>query len=161
MNRFMGGAVRGQDSGRRAQAMVQGRMTQIAAVRTVAGAATLALLALAAISTSGGAQAPRRDSSGWARTPRVVARTLGDTIADRRDERRGEPGDSALLLDAATMASSVRAMADSVTRATPLVPVYRSRSDSIASVRTRLAADRERDLRIVISLHDRQLWALI
>ena len=161
MNRFMGGAVRGQDSGRRAQAMVQDRRTQIAAVRTVAGAVTLALLALAAISTSGGAQAPRRDSSGWTRTPRVVARTLGDTIADRRDERRGEPSDSALLLDAATMASSVRAMADSVTRATPLVPVYRSRSDSIASVRTRLAADRERDLRIVISLHDRQLWALI
>ena len=136
-------------------------MSQNAAVRAVAGAATLALLALTAISTLGGAQAPRRDSSGWARTPRVVARTLGDTIADRRDERRGEPSDSAQLLDAATIASSVRAMADSVTRATPLVPVYRSRSDSIASVRTRLAADRERDLRIVISLNDRQLWALI
>ena len=161
MNRFTGGAVRSQDRGRRAQSMVQDRMSQIAAVRAVVSAATLALLALAAISTLGGAQAPRRDSSGWARTPRVVARTLGDTIADRRDERRGEPGDSALLLDAATIASSVRAMADSVTRANPLVPVYRSRSDSIASVRTRLAADRERDLRIVISLNDRQLWALI
>ena len=161
MNRFMGGAVRSQDRGRRAQSKVQDRMSQTAAVRAVASAATLALLALAAISTLGGAQAPRRDSSGWARTPRVVARTLGDTIADRRDERRGEPSDSALLLDAATIASSVRAMADSVTRANPLVPVYRSRSDSIASVRTRLAADRERDLRIVISLNDRQLWALI
>ena len=161
MNRFMGGAVRSQGGGRRAQPMVQDRMSQIAAVRAVAGAATLALLALTAISTLGGAQAPRRDSSGWARTPRVVARTLGDTIADRRDERRGEPSDSALLLDAATIARSVRGMADSVTRANPLVPVYRSRSDSIASVRTRLAADRERDLRIVISLNDRQLWALI
>ena len=52
-------------------------------------------------------------------------------------------------------------MADSVARATPLVPVYRSRSDSIASVRTRLAADRERDLRIIISLNERQLWAVI
>ena len=161
MNRFTGSAVRSHDRGRRAQSMVQDCMSQIASVRAVAGAATLALLALAAISTLGGAQAPRRDSSGWARTPRVVARTLGDTIADRRDERRGEPSDSALLLDAATIASSVRAMADSVTRATPLVPAYRSRSDSIASVRTRLAADRERDLRIVISLNDRQLWALI
>jgi lipoprotein-anchoring transpeptidase ErfK/SrfK len=161
MDRLMGGAVRSQGRGRRAQSMVQDRMSRIAAVRTVAGAATLALLALAAISTLGGAQAPRRDSSGWARTPRVIARTLGDTIADRRDERRGEPSDSAPLLDAATIASSVRAMADSVTRATPLVPAYRSRSDSIASVRTRVAADRERDLRIVISLNDRQLWALI
>jgi len=161
MNRFTGGAVRSQDHGRRPQSMVQDRMSRIAAVRAVASAVTLALLALAAISTLGGAQAPRRDSSGWVRAPRVVARTLGDTIADRRDERRGEPSDSALLLDAATIARSVRAMADSVTRANPLVPVYRSRSDSIASVRTRLAADRERDLRIVISLNDRQLWALI
>ena len=38
---------------------------------------------------------------------------------------------------------------------------YRSRADSIASVRTRVAADEDVKLRIVISLNDRRLWALI
>lgn len=37
----------------------------------------------------------------------------------------------------------------------------RSRADSVASARTRTAADRDRRLRIVISLADRRLWALI
>ena len=40
--------------------------------------------------------------------------------------------------------------------------MYRSRADSVASVRTRLAVDREdNDLRVVVSLNDRQLWAII
>ena len=129
--------------------------------RAVASAATLALLALVALQSLG-AQSPRRDtSSSWARTGQVAARATGDTIADRRDKRRGAPSDSAPLLDAAAIANSVRAMADSVVRATPVVPVYRSRSDSIASVRTRLAADREPGLRLIVSLTDRQLWVVI
>lgn len=37
----------------------------------------------------------------------------------------------------------------------------RARADSIASVRTRMAAEQDTRLRIVISLADRQLWALI
>ena len=129
--------------------------------RAVASAATLALLAVAALGSLG-AQSPRRDtSSNWARTRQIVARPAADTIADRRDGRRGAPRDSAPPLDAAAIANSVRAMADSVARAIPVVPVYRSRSDSLASVRTRLAADREPGLRLVVSLTDRQLWVLI
>jgi lipoprotein-anchoring transpeptidase ErfK/SrfK len=129
--------------------------------RAVARAAALALLALTALGSLG-AQSPRRDtSSSWARTLQIAARPAGDTIADRRDARRGAPRDSAPPLDAAAIAKSVRDMADSVVRAIPVVPVYRSRSDSIASVRTRLAADREPGLRLIVSLTDRRLWAVI
>jgi lipoprotein-anchoring transpeptidase ErfK/SrfK len=92
----------------------------------------------------------------------VAARVSRDTIDDRRDERRrGEPQDSAQLLDAASIANSVRAMADSVARVTPLVPVYRSRSDSVASVRTKAAADRDPGLRLVVSLNERRLYAIV
>ena len=45
--------------------------------------------------------------------------------------------------------------------ATDSAAAARSRADSVASARTRSAADRDRRLRIVISLADRQLWALI
>ena len=38
---------------------------------------------------------------------------------------------------------------------------YRSSADSVASMRTRAAADDDRKLRIVISLNDRRLWVLI
>ena len=38
---------------------------------------------------------------------------------------------------------------------------YRSRRDSVASVRTRSAALLETGLRIVISLNDRQLWLML
>ena len=159
----MGRAVRRIAGGRRAQQLVMSAATShIAAGRAVASAAALTLLALAAVPSLGGAQGTRRDSSRWARTGQVVVRASSDTIGgDRRDERRGEPSDSAQLLDAASIANSVRAMADSVARVTPLVPVYRSRSDSIAAVRTRLAANRERDLRILVSLNERRLYAVI
>ena len=167
MDRMMGRVVRRMAVGRRAHALMLEHSSyapdsrSAAAVRAVAGALVLTLLALAALSSLGGAQTTRRDTSRWARTGQIVTRPVGDTIADRRDERRGEPSDSAPLLDAAALANSVRAMADSVVRAAPAVQIYRSRSDSIASVRTRLAADREPGLRIVISLNDRQLWAVI
>ena len=164
MDRMMGRVVRRLDVGRRAHALVLERRTYepyAAAVRAVVGASALTLLALTAVSSLGGAQTPRRDTSRWTRTGPLIARTVGDTIADRRDERRGEPSDSAPLLDAASIANSVRAMAYSAAWATPVVRAYRSRTDSIASVRTRLAADREPGLRIVISLNDRMLWALI
>src|SRR5688572_2210821 len=159
MDRMTGCAVRREGAGRRTQlvqAMMLDRSNGSAVVRAVASAATLALLALTAFSTLGGAQSSRRDTSGRARTAPILARAVGDTIA----ERRGEPADSTTI-DAAALASSVRAMADSVARATPLVPIYRSRSDSVTSIRTKLAADREKDLRIVISLNERKLWALI
>lgn len=140
--------------------MVQDGEYRAAAVRAVMSATALGLLALAAVSSLGAAQGTRRDSSRWARTAQIV-RVPGDTIGDRRDERRGEPSDSAQLLDAASIANSVRSMADSVARATPLVPVYRSRSDSIASVRTKTAADREDGLRVVVSLNERRLYAIV
>src|SRR5687767_8737632 len=158
MDRDMGRAVR--LGGRRAKRPVD-RRNDVAVVRAVASAATLALLALAAVPALGGAQSPRRDTSDWTRIERLLARTGSDTIGQRADDRRGVARDSASVLDAAAIANAVSAMADSVVRATPLVPIYRSRSDSIASIRTRLAADREKDLRIVISLNERKLWALI
>ena len=166
MDRMMGRAVRVETgvrgasrgtAGRRAQQLVLVNRTERGTVvRAVASAATLALLALTIVSSLGGAQATRRDPSNRARTP-LIGRAVGDTIADRRVE----PDDSAFVIDASRIASSVRAMADSVARTTPLTPVYRSRSDSIASVRTRAAADKESGLRIVISLNERRLWALI
>lgn len=93
-----------------------------AAGRTVAGAAALALSALVAVSSLGGAQSS---------------------------------------LDATALASSIRSSADSMARSAPPIPTYRSGTDSAVSARTRVAADRERNLRIVISLNDRRLWALI
>ena len=159
MDLLMGCAVRREGAGRRTRLVMVNRMDRNAAVRAVASAGALALLALTALSTLGGAQSTRRDTSLWARTAPSLARTPGDTIAERRGDRG--VADSTPMIDASSMASSVRAMADSVARATPLVPIYRSRTDSVASIRTKLAADREKDLRIVISLNDRKLWALI
>lgn len=65
------------------------------------------------------------------------------------------------VINASSIAASVSSMADSIVRAPSPFPAFRSRSDSLASVRTRLAADRSTDLRIVISLNTRQLWALL
>jgi len=65
------------------------------------------------------------------------------------------------VLDASAIAGSVKATADSMARSTRAAHTFRSRSDSIASVRTRLAADRSSDLRIVVSLNDRMLWAIM
>jgi hypothetical protein len=64
-------------------------------------------------------------------------------------------------IDASAIAASVRSAADSIARSAPPIPSYRSPADSIMSVRTRLAADRDNDLRVVVSLNDRQLWAII
>jgi len=151
MDRMVGCAVRREGAGRRTQLVMVNRTEHGAVVRAVASAAALALLALTVLSSLGGAQS-RRDTSGWARVGQVITRTSGDTIADRRDSA---------AIDAAAIASSVRAMADSVARVTPLVPIYRSRNDSVTSVRTKAAADRESGLRIVISLNERRLWVLI
>jgi lipoprotein-anchoring transpeptidase ErfK/SrfK len=104
------------------------------AVRAVARAAALALLALAAVSSLGRAQSATRGA-----TSSLAAKPI----------------------DAATIAAAVQTAADSIARSAPPVPTYRSRTDSIASVRTRAAADRDQDLRVVISLNDRRLWAII
>jgi len=85
----------------------------------------------------------------------VTATSLG--IAQGRV---GE-SDTTKVMDASMIAASVRSSADSIARSAPPVTTYRSRADSMASVRTRLAADRDNDLRVVVSLNDRELWALI
>lgn len=157
MDMRVGRAVRRVNDGRRARSLVlvwNDRETAVRAVASAAMLSLLALLALATLSASGGAQSPRRDSSGWARaSATLLARTAGDTIGPRTVQ----PADT---IDATTIATRVAATADSMARTAPST-TYRSRADSIASVRTRLAADRDRDLRIVISLNDRMLWALI
>ena len=141
MDRFTGRVVRRPvtGGGRRAQA--------------------LALVALAALSTLGRAQPPGRDTSGWMRTQQIALRTTADTIGGRRDDRR--KADSGRVVDATAIAASVRSAADSIARSAPPIPVFRSRADSLISVRTRLAADRDKGLRVVISLNDRTLWAII
>jgi lipoprotein-anchoring transpeptidase ErfK/SrfK len=132
MDRFTGRAVRRSKGGRRAQpparrasdALVLDRTNHDAAVRAVASAGALALLALAAISSLGRAQV----SGG---------------------------------VEAGVIASTVQSTTDSLIRSAPPIPAFRSRADSITSVKTRLSADRDQNLRIVVSLNDRELWALI
>jgi lipoprotein-anchoring transpeptidase ErfK/SrfK len=108
--------------------------TDQAAVRAVARAAALGVLALAAVSSLGKAQSATRGA---------------------------KPSLTPKGIDAAAIAASVQTAADSIARSAPPIPTFRSRADSIVSLRTRAAADRDRDLRVVISLNDRQLWAII
>ena len=124
MTCLMGRAVRRREGGRRAQPQLMMHTIDGPAVRGVASAAALALLALAAVSSLGRAQ-------------------------------------SAGGVEASAIASEVQSTTDSLVRSAPPVPTFRSRADSIASVRTRLSADRDQDLRIVVSLNDRALWAII
>ena len=100
-------------------------------MRAVAGAAAPALFALVAVASLGRAQG------------------------------RVEASDTTKVIDAAAIAASVRSSADSIARSAQPIATYRSRADSLASVRTRLAADRDSDLRVVVSLNDRKLWAII
>lgn len=131
-------------------------------VRVVASAAALALLALSAIASLGSAQS-RRDTGVVARVSAstlpggLVTSVSGDTAVDRR----GAESDSGLAIDTWSIASSVRAMADSFSRSGAPIPMFRSRADSVRSMRTLIAADKARDLRLVISLNDRKLWAII
>jgi lipoprotein-anchoring transpeptidase ErfK/SrfK len=138
MDRFNGRAVRRShmQGGRRAQLGVMDSPIDHdhAAVRAVARAAALALLALAAVSSLGKAQSVTRGA-----TSSLAAKPI----------------------DATTIAAAVQTAADSIARSAPPIPTFRSRADSMTSVRTRTAADRDHDLRVVISLNDRQLWAII
>jgi L,D-transpeptidase-like protein len=100
-------------------------------VRAVAGAAAPALFALVAVASLGAAQG------------RVYA------------------ADTTKVIDASAIAASVRSSADSIVRSVQPVATYRSRADSVASVRIRLAAEHDNDLRVVVSLNDRELWAIM
>jgi hypothetical protein len=150
LNRSMGGAVRRETDGRHAHSRL-----------SWAAISAAALVALVAISTLGEAQSPRSEGLQWTRGRSVVVRTPGDTIQKGPDERRPEARDSTAGLDVSAIAGSVKASADAMARWTRPTPTFRSRSDSIASVRTRQAADRSSDLRIVVSLNDRMLWAIM
>jgi len=74
---------------------------------------------------------------------------------------RVEASDTIKTIEASVIAASVRSSADSIARSAQPVATYRSRADSLTSVRTRLAADRDNDLRVVVSLNDRKLWVII
>ena len=100
-------------------------------VRAAAGAAAPALFALVAVASLGTAQV------------------------------RVDAADTTKVIDASAIAASVRSSADSIVRTAQPVATYRSRADSVASVRTRLAAEHDNDLRVVVSLNDRELWAII
>jgi hypothetical protein len=159
MDRWIERAVR-PNGGRHGQLLAVTRTNRIAAVRSVASAAALALLALVAIATLGKAQAGKRDSSGWSRGGQPLVRTPLDTVGLSRRDRRTPPLDTAKV-DAAALAASVIEMADSIARSTTLSPEYRSRSDSVAGVRAKTEADRDKNLRILISLAERRLYAMI
>jgi lipoprotein-anchoring transpeptidase ErfK/SrfK len=100
-------------------------------LRAVAGAAAPALFALVAVTSLGAAQG------------------------------RVDASDTTKAIDASAIAASIRSSADSIARSAQPVATYRSRADSLASVRTRLAADRDNDLRVVVSLNERELWAIM
>ena len=100
-------------------------------VRAAAGAAAPALFALVAVASLGTAQV------------------------------RVDAADTTKVLDASAIAASVRSSADSIVRTAQPVATYRSRADSVASVRIRLAAEHDNDLRVVVSLNDRELWAIM
>jgi lipoprotein-anchoring transpeptidase ErfK/SrfK len=155
MDRWIERAVR-MNGGRRAQSLAVPRTSWMATVRAVASAAALALLVLVAASSLGKAQSTR----GYTRTGQPLIRTPLDTIGLSRTERPA-PSLDTMKVDASALAASVLEMTDSVARAIPLTPVYRSRTDSIAGVRSRLAADRDTNLRILISLAERRLYAMI
>jgi hypothetical protein len=158
MDRWIERAVR-MNGGRRAQSLAVPGSRSIVAVRAVASAAALALLALVTLSSLGSAQTGRRDTSGWARTGQPVVRSPLDTVGMTRERR--PPKVDAPKVDASALAASVTEMVDSVARSTTLTPEYRSRADSVAGVRARLSADRDPSLRILISLAERRLYAMI
>src|SRR5688500_8650887 len=149
------------NGGQRAHALLLGCSDGRRTVRAVASATALALLALSAVASLGSAQA-RRDTGA---VSRVTASTLPGWLVtsasgDATDKRGGDP-ESGLEVDAWGIAFSVRAMADSLSRSGAPIPTFRSRSDSLVSMRTMIAADKARDLRLVISLNDRKLWAIV
>ncbi|HUQ80988.1 MAG TPA: L,D-transpeptidase, partial [Gemmatimonadaceae bacterium] len=90
----------------------------------------------------------------------LLALATACSLGMAQQTTRGSSSDSGQVLDSASVASSARALADSIARAIPLVPVYRSRGDSIASVRARAAARHDERLHIVVSLNNRRLYAI-
>lgn len=121
-------------------------------------ALALAVAATLGATQLGGAQLPRRDSIRPPR-PSVLLRTRGDTDHVRR-------ADAAAMvdidsLDPAALAARITAATDTFVRAFGDPGGFRSRADSVASVRTRLAAERSDELRVVVSLNRRRLWVLI
>ena len=162
MDRWIERAVR-MNGGRRAQLLAVPRTGTVAAVRAVASVAALALLALVAVSSLGRAQTGtgRRDTSGYTRSGQTVVRSPLDTVGMTRDRRAPKVDTPKVEVDASALAASVLEMADSIARTTTLTPEYRSRVDSVAGVRSRAAAERDNNLRILISLAERRLYAMI
>lgn len=119
------------------------------------------LALLLALATSATAQTPRRgERAAISRAIATVARAAAsDTDSVRLpDSAAVTRADS---LDPGALARSIISQADTFVRAAGDPGGFRSRSDSIASARTRIAADRSDDLRLVISLNRRRLWALV
>ena len=170
MDRFPGRAVRlpGLGGGRRAHGPTGQRRDGLvlphandgAVVRAVASAAALALLALTALSSLGSAQVATRSGTDSRAPAQIALRMAVDTLGGRRRDPRPGTKDSTRV-DASAIAAAVSSAADSIARSAPPIPVYRSRADSMMSERTRVAADRDQGLRIVVSLNDRRLWAII
>lgn len=131
MDRFMGRAVRRREAGRRARPPAR-RASALVLDHTKDHAAVRAVASAAAL----------------ALLALAAISSLG------RAQVTGG-------IEAGAIASSVQSTTDSFVRSAPPIPAFRSRADSIASVRTRLTADRDQDLRIVVSLNDRELWAII
>jgi lipoprotein-anchoring transpeptidase ErfK/SrfK len=83
-----------------------------------------------------------------------------DTGAARRSRHRRSRA-RPVTTDSGEVASAFDTLASALTAPAPAPSRYRSRADSVASARTRVAADQDSKLRVVISLNDRRLWVLI
>jgi len=115
------------------------------------GASAAALCAL--LPTVAGAQRAERSDS---LDPRFT------TLA-RHDSSPGAPAGNggAVLLPVADSARGARMLASGLSALASAAPAYRSRADSLASVRTRGAAARDTRFRVVVSLLDRRVAVML
>lgn len=81
----------------------------------------------------------------------------GSAKRSRHRRSRARP----VTTDSGEIASAFDTLASALTAPAAAPSRYRSRADSVASARTRAAAEQDSKLRIVISLNDRRLWVLI
>jgi hypothetical protein len=118
-------------------------------------------LAACAFLAASGAAWPQSLPGSLASRPSVLqpvrAAQASDSTRPTRHRRTNRPRRSSA---SGEVASAFDTLA-SVVNTTPAPSRYRSRADRLASVRTLAAAEADPQLRIVISLNDRLLWAII
>ena len=118
-------------------------------LRTLAACAFIAASELAWPQSTPHPVASRSDALEWARVTQSSTSDSTKRARQRRPHRARR----------ASAGGEVASAFDSLAPAFP--SRFRSRADSLTSVRTRDAAEEDRKLRVVISLNDRFLWVLL